>query len=116
MNEQQPCLLLPNILLELTIATGKPQSVLAEIETDHFHGRKGIRVAHMLNAELEMCTYQIAVQINYLYDTALNDFQISGEDPEKISLNPSVTGFEVLRVCTSLERFVSILFHFRDLY
>lgn len=70
----------------------------------------------MLDEELEMCTYQIAVQINYLYDTALNDFQISGEHPEKISLNPSVMGFEVPRVCTSLERSVSILFHFRDLY
>lgn len=116
MNEQQPCPLLPNILMEPTIATGKPQSVLAEIETAHFHGRKGTRAAHMPNAELEMCTYQIAVQINYLYDTALNDFQISGEYPEKISLNPSVMGFEVLRVCTSLEISVSILFHFRDLY
>lgn len=70
----------------------------------------------MLNAELEMCTYQIAVQINYLYDTALNDFQISGKYPEKISLNPSVIGFKVLRACTSPERFVSILFHFRDSY
>lgn len=36
--------------MEPTIATGKPQSVLAEIETAHFHGRKGTRVAHMLNA------------------------------------------------------------------
>lgn len=78
MNERHPCPLLHNILLELTIATGKPRSVLAEIETAHFHGRKGTRVVHVLSAELETCTYQIVIQINYPFDMALNNFQISG--------------------------------------
>lgn len=95
-------------ILELTIATGKPRSALAETETAHFHGRKGTRVVHMLSAELEMCTYQSVIQINYLFDMALNNFQISGQHPEKVNLKPPVMGFEVLRVRTTLERFVSI--------
>lgn len=71
-NEQQSCSLLHNIFLVLTIATGKPQSVPAEIETVHFHGRKGTRT---LNAKLDTCTYQTVIQINYLFDIALNNFQ-----------------------------------------
>lgn len=70
----------------------------------------------MLSAGLEMCTYQIVIQTKDLFDVALNNFQISREHPEKLSLKPSVMGFEVLRVCTSLERLVFILFHFGDLY
>lgn len=84
-NEEQPCPLLHNILLELTIATGKPQSVPAGLETVHFRGRKGTRVVLMLNAKMETCTYQTIIHINYLSDIALNNFR--DIVLKKISLN-----------------------------
>ena len=93
MNEQQSCPLLRNIVLELSVATEKPRSVLAEIETVHFRERKGTRIVHTLSAELETCTYEIIIQINYLLDMALSNFQVSGQHPEKNQPKTTSDGF-----------------------